>query len=408
LASAEVERARAETTRAAAEAERTRLLAAVEVEGMREVRRRLAREDRARRREAAVEARRARVRAVASGVLAHAGLGPALAVIVASAGIACWGQYVYARDVMALSPAAAVLVPVMIEGATWSVAWLTIRATATGRPAGVLHAATWVLALLAAAANGWHGATAGGVAVGVSYALASLMGPVMWELLLSTARARAHGQTAAQTRAALLRWVRWPVTAWTAATLAAARNCPAEEAWRAAWRDRRGVDVDADARTRWLAGRVRRRQRRADLAGVAEDRWSLVDGRLVPTAPAAPSRRPDTSARRTGTSPGTASSAAARRVEAPGRARYGDVSALLPLAREVAGELAGEGRPLTRRALTQRLRARGASCSTARAGELLHLLRTPGPPPPVEHVPVEHVLGEPVAVERVVVEHVQS
>jgi hypothetical protein len=95
-------------------------------------------------------------------------------------------------------------------------------------------------------------------------------------------------------------------------------------------------------------------------------------------------------------------------VEAPGRARYGDVSALLPLAREVAGELAGEGRPLTRRALTQRLRARGSSCSTARAGELLHLLRALGPPPPVEHAPVEHAVVEHAVVEHAVVEHVQS
>jgi hypothetical protein len=53
-----------------------------------------------------------------------------------------------------------------------------------------------------------------------------------------------------------------------------------------------------------------------------------------------------------------------------------DVADLRAAGRAVAAELAGEGRPLTRAALVERLRARGLSVSNARAGELLAELRT--------------------------------
>jgi hypothetical protein len=206
---------------------------------------------------------------------------PAVAVIVASAAVACWGQYVYARDVMGLGPVGAVTVPVMIEGATWAVAWLAHQAVARARPAGVLRGATWALAGLAAGLNGWHGTASGGTAVGVSLALASLMGPAMWELLLAGTRDRVAGRTAGQVRAGVVRWVRWPVTSWHAATTAAARGCSPAEAWAAAWLDRHGVEVHADARARWLARRVRAQQRRDDAEAVRAGRWRLEAGRVV-------------------------------------------------------------------------------------------------------------------------------
>jgi hypothetical protein len=161
------------------------------------------------------------------------------------------------------------------------VAWLAHQAVARARPSGVLRGATWALAGLAAGLNGWHGTASGGTAVGVSLALASLMGPAMWELLLAGTRDRVTGRTAAQVRAEVTRWVRWPVTSWHATTTAAARQCSPAEAWAAAWLDRHGVQVDADARARRLARRVRAQQRRDDAEAVRAGLWRLEAGRLV-------------------------------------------------------------------------------------------------------------------------------
>jgi hypothetical protein len=56
-----------------------------------------------------------------------------------------------------------------------------------------------------------------------------------------------------------------------------------------------------------------------------------------------------------------------------------DVRDLVTVGRVVADELAGEGVPLTRAALAERLRARGASVSNARMSALLAELRTAAP-----------------------------
>jgi hypothetical protein len=315
-ADARAARERDEWRRATREAERERHAAS--------------RRARAEARAAAAHARSVRLARAGRAAGARVGLVPAVAVIVSSAAVACWGQYVYARDVMGLGVLGAVAVPVMIEGATWAVAWLAHQAVARARPSGVLRGATWALAGLAAGLNGWHGTASGGTAVGVSLALASLMGPAMWELLLAGTRDRVEGRTAGRVRAELVRWVRWPVTSWHATTTAAARGCTPTEAWAAAWLDRHGVEVHADARARWLARRVRAQQRRDDADAVRAGLWRLEAGRLVRHDHPLPSRgsdrhrtrqRPGGPARHPSASPSASSPSGAVGVSAPMRTR---------------------------------------------------------------------------------------
>ena len=107
----------------------------------------------------------------------------------------------------------------------------------------------------------------------------------------------------------------------------------------------------------------------------------------------------------------TAQKRAAKRLGSTGR-RHGQASGrrpaptpeeLLAAGRRIAGELAAEGRALTRRQLSDRLRAAGLPVSNARAGELLAQLRTEPPAgrtaPDTHEAPAERSAApEPVGV----------
>ena len=158
-----------------------------------------------------------------------------IAVCAAPTIIAMRGQLAFGQGPMKLAELA-FLVPAMLEGAAWMLAWRRGRAVKKGQPDGALGAAMWTLALTGAAMNFWHGAAESGVQVGVMYALASLIGFGLVEVLT-------HADRAAQMRTrrvGLLRAVRYPRIAWAAWSLQI-QHGPATDpsaAWAQVWRDR--------------------------------------------------------------------------------------------------------------------------------------------------------------------------
>ena len=93
----------------------------------------------------------------------------------------------------------------------------------------------------------------------------------------------------------------------------------------------------------------------------------------VPEDPPAAAPPPARRARRPAGKPRTATT---------GRHRATGVDELLPVAREVAAQLAAEGTSLSRAALARGLRDRGVPVRTSRAGELVAALRDGGNHPP--------------------------
>jgi len=69
------------------------------------------------------------------------------------------------------------------------------------------------------------------------------------------------------------------------------------------------------------------------------------------------------------------------------RAGDTDVRSLLPAAYDAADQIAASGRPVTREALAERLRANGFAVSTARASQLIKLLKSTTPSPPASLTP---------------------
>lgn len=212
------------------------------------------------------------------------------------------GQLQTARAVLHLGALAWVF-PVALEGGAWWLAYLTGRAIQRGLPTGRLRAWTWMLALVAAGMNFWHGTLAYGVLGGAGLGLASLLGIGLWEITAWHHRQRAAGRTAAELRTVWLRRIRFPRMAWAAASIAAAygptvdRDC----AWRAAWIDRYGVGPESTRRDRRLARLIIRYQRRADRAAARRGDLIIVSGVILRPPPTAlrpsqvgPAETPDT------------------------------------------------------------------------------------------------------------------
>lgn len=273
LAAARAERIRA---RAALQAERERLALQAERDRLEAERRRARVEARAARR----TARRAALAGAAAAVRARV---PALvgAVAIGAPMLIAWrGQLAFGRDVMNLGPLA-VAVPVALEGAVLYTAHLTHRAVAAGLPAGRYRAMTWALAAVAAGMNLWHHAA--NAQVGVVYALASLLGILLWEL---TTGLRGHvrsGRSGAEIRAAAWRRIRYPRLSWQAASIRAARGpeCSPDEAWILAWRDRYGVGPDASRRDRRLAALIVRHTARAERRAARRGELAMVGGVIL-------------------------------------------------------------------------------------------------------------------------------
>lgn len=284
LAAARAERIRA---RATLQVERERLALEAERDRVEAERRARVEAERAERRRARVEARAAR-RTARRAALAGAAAAvrarvPALvgAVAIGAPMVIAWrGQLEFARTVMQLGTLA-VAVPVALEGAVLYTAHLTHRAVAAGLPAGRYRVMTWALALVAASMNLWHHGS--DLQVGVVYALASLLGIVLWEL---TTGLRGHvrsGRSGAEIRAAAWRRIRYPRLSWAAASIRAARGpaCSPEEAWALAWRDRYGVGPDASRRDRRLAALIVRHATRAERRAARRGELGMVGGVIL-------------------------------------------------------------------------------------------------------------------------------
>lgn len=162
-----------------------------------------------------------------------------VAACVAPTMIATRGQYHFAAEVMRLG-AWAVLVPLMLEGAAWLLAWQRHLAIGRGEPAGRLTSGVWVLAGTAAGLNLWHGSAgpSGSFAVGVVYGLASLVGFGLVELLARhrTANAEWTRRRRLRRRLVLARAIRFPAISWQAwsAQVAYGHTVDAEQAWQSA------------------------------------------------------------------------------------------------------------------------------------------------------------------------------
>lgn len=191
------------------------------------------------------------------------------------------GQLITAREVLHLDALAWVF-PVALEGGAWWLAYLVHRAIRAGLPTGRLRAWTWVLVLVAAAMNFWHGTAAYGPIGGTGLALASLLGIGLWELTASQFTNAATGRSAAEVRTAWLRRLRYPRLSWAAASLAAALgpDTDRDTAWQAAWLDRYGVGPDATRRERRLGRVVLRYHQRTDLKIARNGGFVIMAGQV--------------------------------------------------------------------------------------------------------------------------------
>lgn len=237
----ELARAQAEAARLAAgdESARRQQLAKDEARDRRELRRARRRQDRAAR-----WRRRALVVGDTAGDLVR-GL-PLVAGAVACVAptvLAFRGQLAYAQGPMQLGPLAPLL-PLMLEGAAWFLAWRRHRAVRAGEPLGWLTPGVWALALIAAGLQVWHGVDKGDVQVGVTFGLASLVGFGLVELLARHDRAAARQDI---DRIGCRRWVRFPHVAFGAWSrmVELGPAVTAAEAWRQGWLDRYGVEPGA-------------------------------------------------------------------------------------------------------------------------------------------------------------------
>lgn len=240
--------------------------------------------------------RRSGVRAATGVVVRSAPALAGVAACVAPTAIATRGQYEFGVEVMQLG-AMAVLVPVMLEGAAWMLAWQRYQAVAAGDPATRLTVGVWALAGAAAGLNFWHGATGlgGSVQVGVTYGVASVVGFGLVELL---ARHRAGGtprarERRARRRLALARAVRFPRVSWAAWSMRVAHGdaTAPEQVWRQVWE----LSTQASATTtrRWPRPSATDRRRRA---GPGAPGPSAAAAAVIPPAPAPtdePSERPE-------------------------------------------------------------------------------------------------------------------
>jgi Protein of unknown function (DUF2637) len=138
-------------------------------------------------------------------------------------------------------------------------------------------------------------------------------------------------------------------------------------------RERDRLLVRTDLQDQW--GRISWRWQAPRRQRVLYKLGELAPANTLPADEPTPALPPASSTKRTGK---RSTSTTGRRNGTGGRRAPG-VDELLMAGRRVAGELAAEGRSLTRRELVDRLRAEGLSVSNARAGELLAQLRAEPP-----------------------------
>ncbi|HEX3785045.1 MAG TPA: DUF2637 domain-containing protein [Pseudonocardiaceae bacterium] len=197
------------------------------------------------------------------------------------------GQLQTARAVLHLGLLAWVF-PVALEGGAWWLAYLTSRAIHRQLPTGRLRAWTWVLALIAAGMNFWHGSQAYGPLGGAGLGLASLLGIGLWEITAWHHRQHAAGRTGSEVRTAWMRRLRFPRLTWAAASIAIALGSVGDrnEAWRAAWINRYGFGPEASRRDRRLGRLIIKHESKADREAAQRGDLVIINGvilRCLPT-----------------------------------------------------------------------------------------------------------------------------
>lgn len=277
--------------------------------------------------------------------------------------IATTGQFRFAADVMHLGPLA-VLFPAMLEGAGWMLAWRRHQALRAEHPLGRLTAGVWTLALTAAGLNYWHGAAGGNVQVGFAYAIASLVGFALVELLAR--HHRGASVTGRQQRARRLlgvaRALRYPLLSW------------------AAWSHRIALGVDIDPEHAWQHAWTAREARRAERAArrAASQSARRHDGHATSTAPGDGQDGTDPAGRADTTTDQTTRQTADPSADGETGQDDGpeiDVSDLLEPGREAVDAITQRGERLVRASLVAELRKNRIAVSTDRATALLSRLR---------------------------------
>lgn len=261
-------KAKAAQAEAAANSRRTNALTGIEIEEAREkaaerkeLRQAAAKtkklEEKTRRREKAAAARKARNERLAQTI--GQPLPWVLVVVVASVATAWPGQFSSMRG-LKMSVFAALLVPVFVEGATWSMAWMTKWAVENDKPAGIYRVFTWMFASVAAGLNAWHQYKKPELAV--TMALSSLIGVVVWEIYMHSQQHKAGGRSVEEIKLALQRRMRHPRVSRRASWLRTSTIPAMDEtdAWNIAWRQIRGTEPGLTKRTlkrhNKLAGKI--------------------------------------------------------------------------------------------------------------------------------------------------------
>lgn len=183
-------KARAAQAEAAATSRRTNALTSIDIEEAREkarerkdLRNQAAKtkkvEEKAKRREKAALARKARNERLAAAV--GQPLPWVMVVVITSIAFAFPGQF-SAVTGLGVFWLLALMVPVFIEGATWAMAWLRKWAVANNKPAKLYMLMTWLFASIAAGLNAWHHLDKPQLAV--VFAASSLFGVAVFEIYM--------------------------------------------------------------------------------------------------------------------------------------------------------------------------------------------------------------------------------
>ncbi|MFD8564953.1 DUF2637 domain-containing protein [Streptosporangium canum] len=201
--------------------------------------------------------------------------------------IAWNGQLAFAEE-MGLG-AAAISLPISLEGGVLYTVYLTDQAIKKQLPTGRYRAMTWTLAVIAAAMNLWHQVDKhatqadpwAGLQMGVTFALTSLLTIVLLELKSRLTKQIIAKRSIDEIRQALWRRIRYPRLSWAAASLQAAQGCTVEVAWRRAWLDRFGVAPEAGRRDRKVGKKILKVQREADKDAALGGQLRIVNGTVI-------------------------------------------------------------------------------------------------------------------------------
>jgi hypothetical protein len=242
--------ARAAADLAAADAKRTNALTDLEIEDARrksadaerkrkEAAKTQAVAEKAKRKEKKAAARQARNERIAAAV--GQPMPWVMTVVVASIAVAWPGQF-EAVTGLGMPWFLALLVPLFIEGATWSMAWMTKWAVENKKPTALYRTMTWTFAVIAAGLNASH--HIGKPDLAVTMALSSMVGVVVWEVYMTSQHHKVGGRSGEEIKLALQRRIKHRKVFRRAQWLRTATvpPLPEAEAWDRAWRQVHGAE----------------------------------------------------------------------------------------------------------------------------------------------------------------------